>query len=150
MKRAGEEFPDDSIRAGYPVTSATLLRLGRRVTRIPGSSHDVRSRHSSAILQSEFKILRKPVASAKPAIVSGVIATYDTRGKSYMTHFGLPARRHSVPFAFFLSRTAGRGVKSPRVNFQESRSLTRLKEKVKESRRKFTLHVHNPTRGNYA
>jgi len=73
--------------------------LGRRVTRIPGSTHGARSRHSSQsdTLVRVQGIRRKQYPRNQQA--SSPLSRL-SREKS-VTHFGFPVRRHRAPFASF-------------------------------------------------
>lgn len=129
------------------MTSATLLRWVAGSRGYPGRrmalGRDTLFRDISA---REFKTSTRAV-SAKLAIVSSVHRhSRDSRGKSNVTHFRPPTRRHRVPFASFYRIPWGREI--PVREF----SLTQIRResKVKGSHRKFTLHVRDTARRNYA
>lgn len=111
---------DDSIRAGYSVTSAILLRWVARSRGYPG--------RRMALGQDTLLPIHLSQSSRHPRgwrIVSDVIATRDPRGKSYVTHFGFPARRHRVSFApFYRIPTAGER-NPPHAAFRDSHVRSR-------------------------
>jgi len=113
--------------------------LGRRVTRIPGSTHGARSRHSSPI----FSVRVQGIDKSNIRETSKRHRHSRLSREKSVTHFGLPTSR---ALCIFLSHLLPRGNEIPSRGWVRSRGQ---REKVKESRRKFTLHVRDSTWGNY-